>query len=79
MTNAYTNSELMLSCVTTLRMAAANSGASGKISGYAIGAGTVSNFSINQYLYKSVPYDIERDLQGQPGHYQQQPNAGDLR
>ncbi|MFC0387178.1 Bug family tripartite tricarboxylate transporter substrate binding protein [Muricoccus vinaceus] len=30
--------------------------------GYTIGAGTVSNFSINQYLYKSVPYDIERDL-----------------
>lgn len=30
--------------------------------GYTIGAGTVSNFSINQYLYKNVPYDIERDL-----------------
>ena len=30
--------------------------------GYTVGAGTVSNFSINQYLYKSVPYDIERDL-----------------
>jgi tripartite-type tricarboxylate transporter receptor subunit TctC len=30
--------------------------------GYTIGAGTVSNFSINQYLYKSVPYDIEKDL-----------------
>lgn len=30
--------------------------------GYVIGAGTVSNFSINQYLYKSVPYDIEKDL-----------------
>jgi hypothetical protein len=30
--------------------------------GYTIGAGTVSNFSINQYLYKNVPYVIERDL-----------------
>ena len=30
--------------------------------GYTIGAGTVSNFSINQFLYKNVPYDIERDL-----------------
>jgi tripartite-type tricarboxylate transporter receptor subunit TctC len=30
--------------------------------GYTIGAGTVSNFSINQYLYKNVPYDIEKDL-----------------
>jgi tripartite-type tricarboxylate transporter receptor subunit TctC len=30
--------------------------------GYTVGAGTVSNFSINQYLYRSVPYDIERDL-----------------
>lgn len=30
--------------------------------GYTIGAGTVSNFSINQFLYKSVPYDIEKDL-----------------
>ena len=30
--------------------------------GHTIGAGTVSNFSINQYLYKSVPYDIEKDL-----------------
>ena len=30
--------------------------------GHTIGAGTVSNFSINQYLYKSVPYDVERDL-----------------
>jgi tripartite-type tricarboxylate transporter receptor subunit TctC len=30
--------------------------------GYTIGAGTVSNFSINQYLYKSVPYDVEKDL-----------------
>ncbi|MCK8785741.1 tripartite tricarboxylate transporter substrate binding protein [Roseomonas sp. NAR14] len=30
--------------------------------GYTFGAGTVSNFSINQYLYRRVPYDIERDL-----------------
>ncbi|EFH12392.1 Bug family tripartite tricarboxylate transporter substrate binding protein [Teichococcus cervicalis] len=30
--------------------------------GYTIGAGTVSNFSINQYLYRNVPYDVERDL-----------------
>ena len=30
--------------------------------GYTIGAGTVSNFSINQFLYKNVPYEIERDL-----------------
>ncbi|MBP0444484.1 tripartite tricarboxylate transporter substrate binding protein [Roseomonas sp. SSH11] len=30
--------------------------------GYTVGAGTVSNFSINQYLYKSVPYDVEKDL-----------------
>jgi tripartite-type tricarboxylate transporter receptor subunit TctC len=30
--------------------------------GYVIGAGTVSNFSINQYLYANVPYDVERDL-----------------
>ncbi|MCB4823528.1 Bug family tripartite tricarboxylate transporter substrate binding protein [Roseicella aerolata] len=30
--------------------------------GYTFGAGTVSNFSINQYLYKRVPYDVERDL-----------------
>ena len=30
--------------------------------GYTIGAGTVSNFSINQYLYRNVPYDTERDL-----------------
>jgi len=30
--------------------------------GYTIGAGTVSNFSINQFLYKSVPYDVEKDL-----------------
>lgn len=30
--------------------------------GHTLGAATVSNFSINQYLYRSVPYDIERDL-----------------
>ncbi|WP_426957051.1 Bug family tripartite tricarboxylate transporter substrate binding protein [Muricoccus radiodurans] len=30
--------------------------------GYTVGAGTVSNFSINQFLYRSVPYDTERDL-----------------
>ena len=31
--------------------------------GHTLGAATVSNFSINQFLYRSVPYDIERDLQ----------------
>ncbi|UFN47822.1 tripartite tricarboxylate transporter substrate binding protein [Roseomonas sp. OT10] len=30
--------------------------------GTTFGAATVSNFSINQFLYRSVPYDIEKDL-----------------
>jgi tripartite-type tricarboxylate transporter receptor subunit TctC len=30
--------------------------------GYTIGAATVGNFSINQYLYAKMPYDPERDI-----------------
>ncbi len=30
--------------------------------GYTIGAATVGNFTINQYLYAKMPYDAERDL-----------------
>ncbi|MCQ4159991.1 tripartite tricarboxylate transporter substrate binding protein [Roseomonas sp. GC11] len=30
--------------------------------GYTIGAATVSNFSINQFLYASVAYNVEKDL-----------------
>ncbi|MHB0705238.1 Bug family tripartite tricarboxylate transporter substrate binding protein [Roseomonas mucosa] len=30
--------------------------------GVTFGAATVSNFSINQFLYRNVPYDVEKDL-----------------
>ena len=30
--------------------------------GYTIGAATVGHFAINQFLYKSMPYDAERDM-----------------
>ena len=30
--------------------------------GYTLGAATVGNFSINQYLYSKMPYDAEREI-----------------